>query len=52
MRSQARILYSVAEAAQILDVSKSTAYELVISGELKSVHLGGRRLITPGVSRS
>ncbi len=49
MRSQSRVLYSVAEAAQILGISKSTAHELVIRGELPAVHLGARRLITPGV---
>ena len=36
-----RLLYRIAEAAEILGVSRSKAYELVASGEIPSVRLGG-----------
>lgn len=36
-----RLLYRITEAAEILGVSRSKAYELVASGEIPSVRLGG-----------
>ena len=36
-----RLLYRIAEAAEVLGVSRSKAYELVASGEIPSVRLGG-----------
>lgn len=41
-----RLVYTVAEAAELLGVSRSTAYELVARGELVSVLIGRRRMIT------
>ncbi len=48
-KSPNRVMYSVLEAATVLGISRSTAYELVLSGELECVQLGGRRLISPRV---
>ena len=42
-------MYTIAEAAAVLGISRSTAYELVLRGELEAVRLGGRRLISPRV---
>ena len=36
---------SVKEAASFLGISKSTVYQLMESGELRYVRLGGRRLV-------
>jgi excisionase family DNA binding protein len=41
-----RSLYSVTEAAQLIGVGRSTMYELVHRGEVSSVRLGRRLLIT------
>ena len=40
-----RLALSPGEAAAALGVSRSKIYGLLRSGELPSVHLGGRRLI-------
>lgn len=40
------MVYSVAEAAELLGVSRSTAYELVARGELATVRIGRRRMVT------
>jgi excisionase family DNA binding protein len=40
-----RIAYSVAEAAIVSNLSRSKLYELIGSGELKSIKISGRRLI-------
>lgn len=42
-----RRLYTVVEAAQLLGLGRSTMYELVRRGEIASVRLGRKRLITP-----
>jgi excisionase family DNA binding protein len=42
-----RRLYTVVEAAQLLGVGRSTMYELVRRGEVASVRLGRKLLITP-----
>lgn len=39
------LAYSVKDAASVLGVSRSTVYELIASGELRSTKLGSRRLI-------
>jgi excisionase family DNA binding protein len=36
----ARLLYRVEEAAEILALGRSTIYELLASGELKSIKIG------------
>ena len=36
-----RLLYRPTEAAEVLSVSRSTIYELLASGELPSLRLGG-----------
>lgn len=41
-----RVLMSVAEAARVLAISRSYAYELVASGFLSSIRLG-RRVLVP-----
>ena len=41
-----RSLYSVTEAAQLVGVGRSTMYELVHRGEVPSLRLGRRVLIT------
>lgn len=41
-----RRTYTVTEAAHVLGISRSTAYELVASGELPAVRLG-RRWVVP-----
>ena len=38
-------LLTVLEAAQELRIARSTVYKLMARGELKSVHVGSRRLI-------
>jgi excisionase family DNA binding protein len=37
-------LYTIAEVATLLRISKPTLYRLMASGEIKSVKLGGRTL--------
>lgn len=39
-------LLSVAEAAQALDLARSNAYRLIQSGQLRSIRVGGRRLVS------
>jgi excisionase family DNA binding protein len=41
-----RLVYSVAEAGEILGISRAFAYELVSRGELPVVRLG-RRIVIP-----
>jgi excisionase family DNA binding protein len=44
--SPARRLYTISEAALLLGIGRSTAYELVWRGEIEAVTIGRRRLIT------
>jgi len=39
------LLLTVAETAKELRVARSTVYRLISGGELKSIHIGSRRLI-------
>lgn len=41
----APLLLTVVEAARLLGVGRSTAYELLASGELESVHIGRSRRV-------
>ncbi len=41
-----RLVYSIDEAAERLCVGRTLVYNLIGSGELGSVKIGGRRLIT------
>ncbi|MCP3881292.1 MAG: helix-turn-helix domain-containing protein [Sulfitobacter sp.] len=41
-----RLVYTVAEAAELLGIGRSTAYELVARGELVTVRLGRRVAVT------
>jgi len=41
-----RRVFSVPESAEILGISRSTAYELVGAGKLRSIRLG-RRILVP-----
>jgi excisionase family DNA binding protein len=45
-RSVVRGLYTVVEAAQLVGVGRSTMYELVSRGEVASVRLGRKVMIT------
>jgi excisionase family DNA binding protein len=40
-----RLVYTVAEAGELLGISRSFAYELVARGELPVIRLGRRRLV-------
>jgi excisionase family DNA binding protein len=41
-----RLLYRVSEAAVVLSLSRAKVYELIKSGALRSVRVGGARRIT------
>ena len=43
--SQDRLVYTVAEAGELLGISRAFAYELVARGELPVIRLGRRRLV-------
>lgn len=45
MMKQKPIVYSIAEVAQLLDISRSYAYKLVQQGELPVLDIGTRRVI-------
>ncbi len=40
-----RLMYSIGEAASLLGISKSKAYECARTGELRTVRLGGRIVV-------
>jgi len=40
-----RLAYSVAEAADVLGVGRTLAYDLIRRGELRSVKIGARRVV-------
>ncbi|HMM95048.1 helix-turn-helix domain-containing protein [Phycicoccus sp.] len=40
-----KLLYKVADVAQVLSLSRTKVYELVRSGELPSVRIGGSRRV-------
>ncbi len=44
-----RLTLSVSEAAAVLGISRTSAYECVRSGELRAIRLG-RRLVVPRVA--
>lgn len=41
-------LYSLAETAKRLDISRGKLYQLMDTGQLRSVKLGTRRLVSEG----
>ena len=45
-----KLVYTVVEAAQLLGISRATAYNLVAQGKLPSVRISERRLIIPKVA--
>ena len=45
MMKQKPIVYSIAEVAQLLDISRSYAYKLVQQGELPVLDIGTRMVI-------
>ncbi len=44
-RNMARLLLTVKEAAEALGIGRSKVYELVMSGQLESVRIGGSRRV-------
>lgn len=46
---QERLTYNVEEAGALLNISRTTAYKLVQSGELYAIRLG-RRLLVPKIA--
>jgi len=44
-RSEDSLVYTVAEAGQLLGISRAFAYELVARGEIPVIRLGRRRLV-------
>lgn len=42
-------MYTVVEAASLLGIGRSTAYELVLNGELAATRIGRRWLVSPSV---
>ena len=44
-----RLVYSVAEVAQLLGISRGSVYNYIGSGELRSVSLGSRVMIPKSV---
>jgi excisionase family DNA binding protein len=47
----AKLLYEVREVAGMLSLGRSKLYSLILSGELRSVKVGRRRLIPPAAIR-
>lgn len=45
MKAQPRMAYSPREAEELLGVGHSYLYELLSTGKLRSIKVGGRRLI-------
>jgi excisionase family DNA binding protein len=43
--SESRLVYTVAEAGELLGISRAFAYELVARGEIPVIRLGRRRLV-------
>ncbi len=43
----ARRMYTVTEAASLLGIGRSTAYELILQGELQATRIGHRWLFSP-----
>lgn len=51
-RPEDRPTLTVSEAAQVLGVSRSALYKLVLSGDVPSLKIGARRLVpTAGLRR-
>lgn len=42
------VVYNVAEAAEALRISRTAVYELIRSGQLRTVKVGRRRLVPVG----
>ena len=42
-----KLVYTVEEAAQLLGISRATAYNLVAQGKLPAIRISERRLIIP-----
>lgn len=49
LKTLERKMYSIPDAAQILDLSVSGLWTMVRAGKIKTVKLGHRRVIPPGV---
>jgi excisionase family DNA binding protein len=45
VHEEERLVYTVAEAGELLGISRAFAYELVARGELPVIRLGRRRLV-------
>ncbi len=44
--SQHRLVYTIDETAAMLGVGRSTAYELIRTGDITSIRIGKRRFVT------
>ncbi len=47
-----KLVYSIDEIADQLSVGRTLVYRLIGSGELRSIKIGGRRLVTDGQLRA
>jgi len=47
--AEERLVYSVTEAAQLLDISRGSAYSLVKQGLLPAIRVGRRRYVIPKI---
>jgi len=43
--SESKRLHNVAESAGLLDIGRSTMYELIKTGEIRTITVGRRRLV-------
>ena len=46
MYATEKLVYTVDEAAQRLSIGRTLVYSLIASGQLRSIKIGGRRLIS------
>ncbi len=46
VETEPRLAYGIAEAAAMLGIGRTTIYELVRSGQLATLKIGQRRLVT------
>lgn len=52
MPTQKKLLYTVEEAAELLSISRSKVYDLMVRGDLESVKIGASRRLTARAMQS